>query len=98
MKMRASRVQAQTNVSEATFLQDKRKAPLTFQSRTPRQPSPRTAKPRLDSRIGRKLCKRHFGNPISVKLRKALTEATVATAFARFGRSRRWSRLRRLNW
>src|SRR5215469_13727971 len=38
------------------------KSVLTFQSRTPRQPSPRTAKPRVDTKIGLIECKRHFGN------------------------------------
>src|SRR5690348_14705952 len=41
----------------------KEKAPSTFQSRTPRQPSPRTAKPRLNLKIQLIFCKRHFGNP-----------------------------------
>jgi len=41
----------------------KEKAPSTFQSRTPRQPSPRTAKPRLNLKIRLIFCKRHFGNP-----------------------------------
>src|ERR1700678_2807950 len=40
-----------------------KKAPRTFQSKTPRQPSPRTAKPLLDSRVSSFPCKRHFGNP-----------------------------------
>ena len=39
-----------------------KKAPRTLQSKTPRQPSPRTAKPLLDSRISVFFCKRHFGN------------------------------------
>src|SRR5712692_3779672 len=39
-----------------------KKAPRTFQFRTPRQPSPRTAKPQLDSRPPSSGCKRHFGN------------------------------------
>ena len=33
------------------ILQGNKKAPRTLQPKTPRQPSPRTAKPLLDSRI-----------------------------------------------
>jgi hypothetical protein len=56
----------------------KEKAPSTFQSRTPRQPSPRTAKPRIEHRFPQVLCKRHFGNGISRKLIGALTKVTVS--------------------
>ena len=41
---------------------EKEKRPQTFPSRTPRQPSPRTAKLRLDSRVAPVSCKHHFGN------------------------------------
>jgi ribosomal protein S18 acetylase RimI-like enzyme len=39
-----------------------KKAPRTNQSKTPRQPSPRTAKPLMDSRFAAFFCKRHLGN------------------------------------
>lgn len=44
------------------YLAEGKKAPSTFQSRTPRQPSPRTAKPQLDSRAQLIRCKCHFSN------------------------------------
>jgi hypothetical protein len=39
-----------------------KKAPQTFQSKTPRQPSPRTAKPQMHGNELLILGKRHFGN------------------------------------
>ena len=79
-----------------------KKAPRTFQPKTPRQPSPRTAKPLLDSRFRAFFCKRHFGNPRSCCIRTAsetdagraeIRRDTIAVS-ARFGRCQRWPRAR----
>jgi hypothetical protein len=50
--------------SAPCVIDDKQKAPQTFQSKTPRQPSPRTAKPQMHANELLILCKRHFGNGI----------------------------------
>src|SRR3954452_22875828 len=54
-----------------------KKAPRTVKSRTPRQPSPRTAKPQLDIRSPLIPCKRHFGNPVLCRRRTLARHASV---------------------
>src|SRR5579859_610849 len=89
---------------EGVRLRKKEKAPSTFQSRTPRQPSPRTAKPRLDIKIRLIFCKRHFGNPTEGRMSRCLPQNEMikqegiiyfafSIAFAKSTRRRWWSKL-----
>src|ERR1700733_8765327 len=76
-----------------------KKAPRTFQPKTPRQPSPRTAKLLLDTRFSVFCCKRHFGNrvlPECGRRREGGTSSWILIAIAvsaRFDQCRKSSRV-----